>query len=905
MRTLDALRIMDESTELTMSAELGKLQMTESSRARESEDILAELVLQVREISSLVQVMPMENRVLRRLFFPSIFQRENDVADPSADTFSWVFDAHQSADTGSAVLTVPRIEPGEADRRRHMSESLLRFLGQDSGTVLITGKAGCGKSTFLKYLAHHTTTQSMLRDWAGESRLVVIKVFFWQSDDPLQCSIVGFWRSVLFQLLSQCPEFIAKIFPQEVTPLEGFTDALEIREPELRKLCSRFIELSSGEDYRFCCFIDGLDEHQGDNLSHANMATLLSSWASQANVKVICSSRPYTVFLDVFRDTGTITEFHTLTYGDILGFAQHKFKTELNTPRRLVAQQNCLALVEEIATRAEGVFLWATLAVRALVNQALDYDDTERALRRRLQECPDNLEALFQQMLDKVDSAVSVQRASNMALYLAVHNPFELPLNVLMYSWLVELDWFNDPSAPEDCPPTNTMVKPYCTMEETIERREKVKLLLHQITRGLLEVTTAPGEEQWNYLRYRVDLFHRSVRDFLKDQWKLTLRPNPFTSTAEEIHVYCRLRCLEAEGLARVLQEHRAVGIHNYYPGSDVANQVSSDLLSLFENTFIWLSECSKQGNAPSNWAVARFENALSEAEKDSQPVLLGSMLIDGQASWRFHSRNALHCCSFAHWAAYWGQGRFVQSTCEGRGPGPDDLNLLLSASVGADFDTAKHLLSGAYSPRDKIQISDHSPNSEHTGTPYKGMRRSPVQPSKYVARDSEFWKARGYQDAATARTSVSIWMVFLRDFANNVRSHCWKRRTAGTWPHHVDQNWLGRLAHIIEAFLKAGSDPSVFFVLCMDGLDQLYRVELYQLLDLFKPDNLSSLGKLLTGQPWWRSILTSNVLTLTKPAVIYQDMSMDTLLNHDWSVLGVRSDSGAALMGSFKVRVF
>lgn len=84
---------------------------------------------------------------------------------------------------------------------------------------------------------------------------------------------------------------------------------------------------------------------------------------------------------------------------------------------------------------------------------------------------------------------------------------------------------------------------------------------------------------------------------------------------------------------------------------------------------------------------------ALCEAEKESPPFILGSLQpIDGQASWRWHSRNADHNCSFLHWGAYWSQGKFVTSNCEA-GDLKDtalpsdlaDLNLLLlSASTAS-----------------------------------------------------------------------------------------------------------------------------------------------------------------------------------------------------------------------------
>lgn len=632
----------------------------------------------------------MENKVLRRLFFPSIFQREHDVVDPATNTFCWVFGIQQQQQqhepnlrTGTSSSS-NRDVSDESTRRRVLSEGLKTFLSHEEGTMLLTGKAGCGKSTFMKYVAQHPTTTTRLQDWAGGDKLVIIKVFFWQSDDAFQSSMVGFWQSVLFQILSQCPELIIKVFPQQEPKLHGVADAMEFREPELERAFQRFLEHSSRGNYSFCCFVDGLDEHQGDNLSHKTMATLLSSWASRPSVKIMCSCRPYTVFLDIFRNTGTVTEFHRLNFSDIIMFAKQKFNSSLSTTQTQLARQNCVAQAEEIATRAEGVFLWATMAVRALINQALDHDDSERALKRRLQECPDNLEALFQQMLSKIDKAPFVQARSNMALYLAVHNPFEHPLNAMVFSWLDHFDWFRGIHDVDPAVPPAVEAKLY-TKEAAISHKKKVDSLLHQITQGLLEVVSIPGETSWP--QYRVDLFHRSVRDFLREQWRLGIRTSPFPNEVETIRAYCCLRCMELEVLIRqkIFLPDRPLQQDN-----ESRQAWALSLMSIFENTFLWLAACSKSKIYPPISCLKSFEITLQQAESTSSAsrFTLGLLLIDSQASWRWHTREAVNACSYIHWAAYWSQGHFVRSNHGARksdakpSKKPEDLNLLLSSSV-------------------------------------------------------------------------------------------------------------------------------------------------------------------------------------------------------------------------------
>lgn len=911
-QTLDYLRQVDSSKETenrdNKDSDLDAFGELESQEASQK---LSELVRQVQHLSSLVGSMPTENRVLRRLFFQSIFRREHDVLDPADKTFRWIFDEIQGSrgdiqDLSDDSHEPPTITPdcdeelgsGDMSRRRDASKSFVEFLRGNARTFFVVGKAGCGKSTFMKYIAYHNDTVSCLRYWAGDAKLLVVRTFFWQSDDYYQGSLEGFWRSILFQILSQCPELISEVFPQTRPEAEDLSDAVEFRIPELEAAFKKLLELCNPERYRFCCFIDGLDEHQGDNLGHDHLAGLLVSWVIQPNVKVLCSSRPSAIFLDAFRETGPIIEFHKLTGSDVANFAKARFRTSLAKPKMLSAQQNCIALTGEITARAEGVFLWASLAVRALINQALDHDGDRKALQRRLEECPDNLQALFHQMLNRVDQAHGIQMRSNMVLYLAVHNPFEAPLNVLIYSWLDELGWFEGSGSLDTSSPSKPLQKVY-PAAQIHSRKDRVRSresLLHQLTEGLLEIV--PTDDSVIYLRYRVDLYHRSTSEFLQDQWGHGARRNPFASASEQLQVYCRLRSIEAKGIA--MQMSRKIDLASF-EDTDAKVSLSTNLRSLFEHTFLWLAECTRQDNTPPMHCLRDFQDALNDAQNRSQPFLLGLMLISDQLSWRYHSRIAHHACSFIHWTAYWSQNGFVKSYCSPErldivSPG-SDLSLLLSSSVAADVQTTRHLLSHDYRPDDLIQITDTklSCDTDNTRELHALARETPVKIPVY--HDMKY-QSDGPKHSAT------VWMVLLRDFANNLRSYCHKRKTSASWPLHLDRDRLERLALIVETYLRAGADPRVFFVVLVEDTSHPCEITLYQMLDALKPSNLPSLADLLSDQPWWKHFLAGR-LPLQHSTGMHRRTNAEFLLHDEWRVLGVRSESGRELMGSFKVRVF
>lgn len=865
------------------------------------------LVSQAQYLNTLVQSIPSQNQTLRRLFYRSIFRREDEVMTAEADTFRWIFNtteqtriaAHPVSQQDAITSNEPLEEPSEETLRSQTSRVFVHFLRYSGRTLFVQGKAGCGKSTFMKYVAHREITDSNLKVWAGTKRLVTIKVFFWQSDDPLQESIEGFLRSILFQVLSQCPELIDTIFPHRPA---GEFDAVEYRLGELEDAFARLLQSHTEDNYCFFCCIDGLDEHQGDNLSHENLANQLVSWASLTNVKIMCSARPYTVFLEAFRESGDIIEFHKLTRSDISNFAESKFTESLAKPKLQEAQRNCLAIVQDITENAQGIFLWAVMVVRTLINQVLDQDGSEKALRKRLQECieRDSLDSLFELILQRVDRAPYVQMRSNMVLYLAANNPFESPLNALIFSWLDELEWFQGSfdvnTASDDCEQdySGDCISP---------RIQRVTSLLHQLTQGLLEVVNT--RDPAPYFRHRVDFYHRSVRDFLREHWKTGARQSPFSNPAEEIQAFCRLRSLEAirRTRRRFIHADQLSGF-----GEDADASVLSNLRSLFEYTFVWLESCSRINNLPPNVCLQAFEKALLQSEDSFPPFLLGRLLINGEVSWRYHSRNALENTSFLHWAAYWAQGDFVRaeistgtSSTNRATPSAREPNLLLSSSTAADVETTRYLLSKGHRPEEPMKIYDLELEPDQTWHNHK----TEMAEIDNLRNTPPTWESIHHYMGSQSKgldTVTTVWLVFLRDFVSNVKLYCWKRKVASSWPLHLDWGRLERLSKIIEAYLDAGANPYIYFLLFHKDPSNRYKATLYQLLYVFKPENLSSFDELLK-KPWWKDILSGSGLLARPPT--YQPVTADLLWGGDWKVLGVGLDDGQELLGSLKFECF
>jgi len=866
-------------------------------KATESEmiDQIRLLTQQLDGLSCLTKSTHRVNQTLERLRFDKILGREDEIPMAEDETFEWIL----GNESGQPVSLDPP--------RQEASDKLNKFLQSDTSVLFNCGKAGCGKSTMMRFLGTHPVVLDRLIAWAGAGRkLVLVRMYFWGSGDKVQRTLKGFCRTILFHTLSQCPELFEDLFPEEAAKEEELPGRIapEFQDVELAKAFDRLVGLNEKPNHRFCYFVDGLDEYEEDGLNdYKSLGSKLASWANSENVKIICSARPYTVFRDIFENCGFTIDLHNLTRSDIVKFASSRFRVKIDMPKRNAALNACLGLVGTIVDRADGVFIWASFVVSSLVRGALG-GENQKALEQRLKSCPDDVEAMFRKMLAKAHSDPAHRRRSNLLIYLAVHNPFEKALNALMLSWLDDADWFEDPDSNDF--PFDQEPRAY-SAEEIWRRQEQAEEKLVLYTDGLLEMVKASDNSRDRpilYTSYRVGFIHRSVRDFLLRECH-----QPFGSDVGQVEAYSRLRSAEAKFMSTVLSVPMMLESARY------------DLAGLYEYSFIWLASCTRKGQGcsirciedfgrtaharsinstiPSGTALtsAAVEHMVpgsdNESDDGSRPagpdnyniwggVFMGKLHVGSERSWRWHSNyRDGQTCSYLHWAAYWSQASYVRHVLDREhemgGRNKTEFNLLLTAAVGTDVDTTQLLLQRGWHPHDVIDID-------------------PVDEGPVL---------RARQPTST------VWMVFLRDFANKVAEYCRKRRRKLVWSSYLDDNWLIRMSDVVQAFLEVGSDPIVFFLIKMQlprfYTSHIYCVSLDQMLDTFKPRNQAAVQGLIDRGR--REDAGKRRQDMERAE--YAATTVDVLLEMEWEVGGVVSlcgngfGKGQDLMGQFGVRVF
>ena len=125
------------------------------------------------------------------------------------------------------------------------------------------------------------------------------------------------------RILSQCPRLVPKPLPRR---WEQCTRAAKVSSEWSRsELIDTFTELSRHSDMseRFCIFIDGLVEYDGD---HGNIIDLIKNFVQSKDVEICMSSCPWNVFeVELGRDSCPTSCPKNLARDDI----KHHMRKEL------------------------------------------------------------------------------------------------------------------------------------------------------------------------------------------------------------------------------------------------------------------------------------------------------------------------------------------------------------------------------------------------------------------------------------------------------------------------------------------------------------------------------------------------------------------------------------------------
>jgi len=123
----------------------------------------------------------------------------------------------------------------ETDRMNDKKWSNFKdWLESDSRLYWMTGKAGFGKSTLMKFISQRFPDSpgeeprcwKHLKHWAGDDHLVIATFFFWNSGFPIQMTQSGLFRSLLNQILNLPSDTKLCLFVDSLDEFDGDHKAL-------------------------------------------------------------------------------------------------------------------------------------------------------------------------------------------------------------------------------------------------------------------------------------------------------------------------------------------------------------------------------------------------------------------------------------------------------------------------------------------------------------------------------------------------------------------------------------------------------------------------------------------------------------------------------------------------------
>lgn len=442
-----------------------------------------------------------ELSLLESLRFETMTHRHDTIPDAHQRTFEWIFREQSNGEVWS---------------------NFCEWLESGSGIYWINGKAGSGKSTLMRFIAEDSRTRTHLENWAEGSKLELPSFYFWNSGVLEQRSQAGLLRTMLYQILSQYTELMPIVFPEEWSrQLEYTRHNLpgKFGSWSLLRLQIAFKNLiqQTSEQLRFCFFIDGFDEYEGD---HEELAEYFFSLSDLPSIKFCVSSRPWQVFTDTFYAFPSL-RLQDLTHDDIQLYI--KDKLEGNKRMKLLfatSPSQAKELVEEVMNRADGVFLWVSLAIKSLLN-GLSYRDGFLGLMKRLSVLPPDLDHLYAHMLNSIEpiyredgsKAFLLVRTAERVVLIITPEEMHLALTVDLERVLV--------TSEKDLQLAQTEPIPLCDKDKRAQRyfysvydfaalNDYMDVWLRTRCGGLLEIAG-----RW------VLYIHRTVRDFLKQNESL------------------------------------------------------------------------------------------------------------------------------------------------------------------------------------------------------------------------------------------------------------------------------------------------------------------------------------------------------------------------------------------------
>ncbi|KAL8712490.1 MAG: hypothetical protein Q9220_003338 [cf. Caloplaca sp. 1 TL-2023] len=246
------------------------------------------------------------------------------------------------------------------------------------------------------------------------------------TNDMDPTDIVGLLKEVVDSILKQMPQFE----PYAISSYKDLVREQKARSPNwhfkaLSNLMENFLQQRT-TPIRLLLFLDALDEHEGDN---DQLIHTLNNWIQIVDgkfvtLKICLASRPWPIFTDSFGRYPNLT-IEIFTKEDIRTYVESRLGFTVEEPLQLLELGNFNALVEQITSKAQGVFIWVRLVVDDLAKNIRDCTPYQ-TLQRIVAETPDELQDLYDQTLHRISKEYVDETHIMLQIVLCTREPMSL-----------------------------------------------------------------------------------------------------------------------------------------------------------------------------------------------------------------------------------------------------------------------------------------------------------------------------------------------------------------------------------------------------------------------------------------------------------------------------------------------
>ncbi|KAK7973451.1 hypothetical protein PG988_007585 [Apiospora saccharicola] len=465
-------------------------------------------------------------KIINALWFDIMYDREKTIDAAFNQTCDWLlaqggildnnesggnneFDEDDEVDAGEEFDEYDEVDHTEADEDEKPGaapvDRLKSWLSSDKESIFwISGKAGSGKSTLMKFL--HENIRRLNHDFIDDHTIVA--TFFFYSYKA---------KDKRFELQMSREEYTEKTLDDLMYGNDN-----------------------SDEQWGYSKWIyDG----------HYELIKLLETFQGNAFVKACVSSRELSTFESRFRDKPRIrVQEHTAT--GIVHYCETRLK------RDALGLKHVNTLSTAIRIKAQGVFLWVHLVVGLIVQHNDEGDDTDKLLEL-INNLPEQLGGkggLYWHMILHIPRD-KLQHASRMLYIMA-----EVKVG---HAELFQLHCAAEAISTQEAlpiPPSSSelqtlwesvtlfMATPHSLEKEALPELQRLQRRLQSHCLGLLETKEENSRfasswatpESWEHIKshgisriksYRVSFMHSTVRDFLsRDYTQRRLKREAFNT---------------------------------------------------------------------------------------------------------------------------------------------------------------------------------------------------------------------------------------------------------------------------------------------------------------------------------------------------------------------------------------